>query len=602
MSNGQSRSSRAKALALGVGAAAAFLITGLAWAEDPYTQAFLPPPAAANPGSIQVAADNASPLPPLTPQLTTGVPQLSPGAAPGQPISQAAIEAIVDQRLKVLGEQEQQAEAQQKAAAAQQCCEVGSDLSAKLSFKDGLFLWVETPCKDFTMHIGGWMQFDNVWWQQSPGTFAARAAKFTPPVGGPVNGPNDGGIGELADGEYFRRIRPFVEGTFWETGEYRLILALENDQASTSGLDEFWVGGHDIPFIGTVRVGHVKTPMGLEGDMTASSRCMTFMERSSYSEAIELNQNFTTGLWLSNNYLDQRATATFALTRPDYKAATGEFFGDGQYAAQARVTALPIYQDEGRQLLHLGLSGGYRNGTANDGGASGSGFTGNTIQLNARPELRDDDPAGGGPTVSTNANSNRMVDTGVMCSDTEYLMGLEMLYIRGPFSFQAEYGWNWVDNTTGVLQTTGATTSKFVAFAAPQDYVFSGGYLQLAYTLTGENRAYDRKYGTLAREYFGKSGPFANAWITRDANGNIISSWGAWEIALRYSYLDLNDGSGTTRIQGGEMQGLAVGLNWYLNNNMNVNFDYAYDYRYNLPAGVFAGSVDGFGCRVQFQF
>ena len=48
--------------------------------------------------------------------------------------------------------------------------------------------------------------------------------------------------------------------------------------------------------------------MGLEGDMTASSRCMTFMERSSYSEAIELNQNFVTGLWLSNNYLDQRVT------------------------------------------------------------------------------------------------------------------------------------------------------------------------------------------------------------------------------------------------------------------------------------------------------
>ena len=90
-----------------------------------------------------------------------------------------------------------------------------------------------------------------------------------------------------------------MEGTFFEVGEYRLILALENDQFNTTGLDEFWVGINKIPFIGTVRVGHVKTPMGLEADMTASSRAMTFMERSSYSEAILLNQNFVTGIWFA---------------------------------------------------------------------------------------------------------------------------------------------------------------------------------------------------------------------------------------------------------------------------------------------------------------
>ena len=44
---------------------------------------------------------------------------------------------------------------------------MGSDLSIKASFKDGLFLWFETPNKDFTMHLGGWMQLDNVWWEES---------------------------------------------------------------------------------------------------------------------------------------------------------------------------------------------------------------------------------------------------------------------------------------------------------------------------------------------------------------------------------------------------------------------------------------------------
>ena len=103
-----------------------------------------------------------------------------------------------------------------------------------------------------------------------------------------------------------------------------------------------------------------------------------------------------------------------------------------------------------------------------------------------------------------NADSNRMVDTGAIASDNEYLTGLEFLYIRGPFSFQAEYGWNWVDNAVGVVHRR----HSFEPFATPQNYVFNGGYVQLAYTLTGENRAYDRRMGTLAREYYGKPGPY----------------------------------------------------------------------------------------------
>ena len=215
----------------------------------------------------------------------------------------------------------------------------------------------------------------------APGRLDAIRQRVVGPVPGPegrssgldsrprheasASGDNLGGIGDLQDGDYFRRIRPFAEGTFWETGEYRLILALENNQFNTAGLDEFWVGETKIPVIGTVRVGHVKTPMGLEGDMTASSRCMTFMERSSYSQAIELDQNFVTGLWLSNNYFDQRVTWTL-LDLPSRPVGLHRLlFGDDQWGWQGRLTALPIYEDEGRHLVHMGLSGGWRSGTTN---------------------------------------------------------------------------------------------------------------------------------------------------------------------------------------------------------------------------------------------
>ena len=46
-------------------------------------------------------------------------------------------------------------------------------------------------------------------------------------------------------------------------------------------------------------------------------------------------------------------------------------------------------------------------------------YTGNTIELRARPELRDDDPAGSPSSAQPlpNANSNRMVDTGVLACE-----------------------------------------------------------------------------------------------------------------------------------------------------------------------------------------
>ena len=500
--------------------------------------------------------------------------------------------------LEVLNERDAQRKSDEEAKKAQAKEEgyaVGSDLRVTASFKDGLFLWLETPNKDFTMHIGGWTHFDNVFWSQTP---ALRTPPGTRPglKQGVASGVAGGGIGDLEDGLYFRRIRLFAEGTFFENGEYRLINAFENNQFSSAGFDEFWVGAKNIPLIGSARVGHVKNAIGLEGDMTASSRAMTFMERSSYSEAIELNQNFVTGLWLSDNYFDQRMTYSATLFRADQGASSGAYFGDGQYGAQGRLTALPIDENDGRHLMHIAVSGGWRNGQSTN---SASPYR--TFQLRARSEMRDDNPASspGGAQLLPNANSNRMIDTGAIVARDEFLTGLEFLYILGPFSVQAEYGWNWINNASGIAPNGFALNP---ALAGRQNYIFSGGYLQIAYTLTGENRAYDRRIGTLAREYYGTEGPYTNAWFVRDENGFLNVGWGAWEIAARVTHTTLNDGSGVNTIQGGEMDGLSLGLNWYLNRNMNIMFDYNYNHRYGVSNTTIPGYTNGFGVEMQFQF
>jgi phosphate-selective porin OprO/OprP len=506
-------------------------------------------------------------------------------------MTQDQVKKLADAVIKEQDRRKQEAEEAAKKKLCDEGFKVGSDLTFKASWADGLTFY--TPQKDFTCHIGGWMQYDNVFWTQSASLRIPPQATRPGAKQGVATGPANGGIGDLEDGTFFRRLRIQMDGVFWENYEYNLIYAYENDQFSTIGLDEFWIGAKDVPLIGTIRVGHVKNAIGLEADMTGSSRTMTFLERSAYSEAIELNQNFVTGLWLGNNYFDQRATWSAVVFRPDVGSSTGAFFGDGQWGYQGRLTALPIYECDGRHLLHLGVSGGWRNGAAND-----ANIPTRTVQIRARPELRDDDPAGAlTGAAGANGNSNRLIDDNVMVFKDQYLLGLESLYVLGPLSLQAEWGWNFVNDVTGF-----GSAGNAPKLATPQDYSFNGGYIQAAYTLTGENRAYDKRLGRLDTYYFGRQGPYTNAWFCKGDDGRINWGLGAWEIAARYTYVNLNDGLGLNRVQGGVLNGYTVGLNWYLNTNLKFQFDYVYDQRSAVPAGVIPGHTEGLGIRMQFMY
>ena len=101
-------------------------------------------------------------------------------------------------------------------------------------------------------------------------------------------------LGDFQDGVFFRRIRPSWDGQAWEVIEWNCELALEQIQNDVINLDQVWVGIMNLPVIGEIRVGHLKTDQGLEGDTTGSSKSMSFMERSMYTDAFY--QNFSTGV------------------------------------------------------------------------------------------------------------------------------------------------------------------------------------------------------------------------------------------------------------------------------------------------------------------
>ena len=71
---------------------------------------------------------------------------------------------------------------------------------------------------------------------------------------------------------------------------------------------------------------------------------------------------------------------------------------------------------------------------------------------------------------------------------------------------------------------------------------------------------------------------------------------GAWEVALRYSTLDLNYGWWP---RGGKQESITGALNWHLNPNAKVKFEYV---RADVSHDLYGGNADIFQTRIQFAF
>ncbi len=240
-----------------------------------------------------------------------------------------------------------------------------------------------------------------------------------------------------------------------------------------------------------------------------SSNNITFIERSAATDS------FTT---------DRKIGIAFGTNGNNWSFNTGLFndaittasSDDESWSVSGRLTYAPIL-DTGK-LLHFGVSGNYIIPDAAT----------DSVAFSARAE--------------NNHSTLKAVDTGTINDiDSILAYGLETAFAYDNLSLQAEYMAVSTDNNNS------------------PDVDLSGYYAQASWILTGESRPYKAKAGKFVGVK--PDNPFS-------ANGGT----GAWEIALRYSNIDLNDNAAA--INGGKMDNITFGLNWYINNYSRLMANY----------------------------
>ncbi|MCK1509814.1 OprO/OprP family phosphate-selective porin [Bradyrhizobium sp. 18] len=195
-----------------------------------------------------------------------------------------------------------------------------------------------------------------------------------------------------------------------------------------------------------------------------------------------------------------------------------------------------------------------------------------TVTLNDRPELRIDPTA----LATTGAIAN---------ASGAQVYSVEAAATYGPLILQGEYFWYNIDRSANTgLPPLGAPSLKF-----------QGGYAQAGYVLTGEGRSYNAAnaaYGGVKPAH-----PFS-----LEGGG-----WGAWEVAGRFSTIDLNDQLGTaTGIAGGRQTVYTAALNWYVNGNVRFMLDYLHGTVSRQASPISTADVgskfDAVAMRTQFAF
>ncbi|MFH0344316.1 MAG: OprO/OprP family phosphate-selective porin [Chromatiales bacterium] len=357
---------------------------------------------------------------------------------------------------------------------------------------------------------------------------------------------NDTGSGDtttLASGVDIRRARLAVEATLYRHWQLKFEYDFAgNDTDVDEGIRDayaryLWTAGWPV----SLTVGQYKEYLGLES--ITSSNDITFMERALPSRTFNDIAGGSDGRRIGvgvQTYGNDLWTASAGIFGPNAAGTTGDN-EDAEDASDpitfvGRLTLSPVHTEN--RAVHLGFAGSWLNPDDTD-----------LVRFRQRPEMR--------------VGADRLVDTGNLATDDVNRFGAEAAGVYGPFSLQWEYLW--------------ATTS---GTDVDPDLAFNGWYIFGSWILTGESRGYDYQEGRFKN-------PKPKGIVGK---GGI----GAWELAARYSTLDLNDET----VDGGEEDNFTFGVNWYPTPNFKFMANYVKVL--DLKGGDFDGAEpDAFMLRAQ---
>ncbi len=346
----------------------------------------------------------------------------------------------------------------------------------------------------------------------------------------------------------FDTARLGVQGDIYENITY--ILEVEFEGTETDFKDVF-AEMHSLPVIGHLRAGHFKEPIGLEE--LVSSRFDTFMEQSYATLTFAPSRNYGVMIY---NHLDacQDATwflGTFRHESDDSPNAIATQRDDrNDWSLASRFAWLPYYDEpsEGRYFVHLGGSYSYRNAAS-------------AAEFDTGAYVGNQDPIGVG-ALAENDDWNQL--------------GAEFAVVWGAASIQSEY---------------------FHAFVTSGEQ-YHGAYVQLSFFLTGEHRGYNKSV-----KFFDRVHPFEPAfWI--DTGEGCCYGRGAWELTAGYSFVDLEDGADIAAAEQERafVDGVILGVNWYLNPYSRVMFNYNHEATDFVNAATPESNANIFGARWQVDW
>lgn len=319
----------------------------------------------------------------------------------------------------------------------------------------------------------------------------------------------------------FRRIRLEFGGNVPDNMLFRA--QIDFNRPAQPEYKDVYIGWNELPNNQVLLLGNQKRPIGL--DHLNSSRFNVFAERPLVVEAFNEDAR-RIGLCMYGYNDAETLHWRYGIFALENTTNSGRLIGDSQQmGGYGRLAMVPWYDltSNGRGYQHLALSGSV---ARPDGDASDADTNENEARFRTRPEARSD---------------ARWLNTGRIAGAEWFeQLGIESI------------------TNIGSLQITGEYMATFLqrdlAGGPEDDLAFHGGYIYASYFLTGEYIPYDRQSGTIERVV-----PHENFFLVDRCRGGTGNGWGAWQVAARYSYLDLSDSD----VLGGIGHNVTLGLNWH---------------------------------------